>query len=319
MFPSEFNCENHCRNFAGIDFEFVFCYDVRKIKTIRTGMIYMYVSSNFDTEWKLSHVPTTDLEVTTAGYAVIDETDGYVFRPDGLADYQLLYIEKGNGLFKIDGTETVIPEKTALIFHPFEPQIYFFSKDIRPKYLWIHIGGPLVESLLKSFDIWDERIFNIRDDSKLIKAILHCITEMTERNRGYAEMAIAYTIQAFSSVARNKTVLPHYEKQTAVEQAIVKIRREYADDTSNSEYAEAANMSLAHFLRLFKEKTGTTPHNYKLQLRVSMAQDMLINTDYKINDIAQSVGFNDPLYFCKYFVKSVGCTPREFRKNNRSR
>ena len=78
-------------------------------------------------------------------------------------------------------------------------------------------------------------------------------------------------------------------------------------------------MSLAHFLRLFKEKTGMAPHKFKLQLRIAAAKDMLINTNYKVNDIAQSVGFSDPLYFCRYFLKITGDTPSSFRRKNINR
>ena len=83
-------------------------------------MICVYVSSIFDTDYKLSHITTSDLEVITAGYAVVDEGDAGAARPNGLPDYQLLYIKEGCGHFIIGGEEVTITEKTAIIFHPFE-------------------------------------------------------------------------------------------------------------------------------------------------------------------------------------------------------
>lgn len=277
----------------------------------------MYVSSTLNTEYKLSNITTSDPEVVTAGYAIVEEGDAGADRPNGLPNYQLLYIKEGCGRFIINGEEITITEKNAIIFHPFEPQIYHYYKAERPKAFWIHIGGPSVENLLKEFGIWEDRIFNITDDSKLISCIQHTVSEMIEKKAGYKEMAIAYSVQAFASVARNKTVLPHKSKENAIEQTIIRIRREYTENTSNADYAAEANMSLAHFLRLFKEKTGTTPLNFKLNLRIEAAKDMLINTNFKVNDIAQSVGFNDSLYFCKYFHRIVGDTPSDFRKKIR--
>lgn len=277
----------------------------------------MYVSSNADN--KFSHITESDLEVVSAGYATIDEGDTGVTRPDGLPDYQLLYIKEGCGHFTVNNEEITVTEKSAIIFHPFEPQIYRYLKAEHPKAYWLHIGGPLMEKLLKEFGIYEERIFNITDDSKLISSILHTISEMTEKNVGFKEMAIAYSIQAFANVSRNRTLLPHNAKENAVNQAILRIRREFTEDTPNTEYAAEANMSLAHFLRLFKEKTGMAPHKFKLQLRIAAAKDMLINTNYKVNDIAQSVGFSDPLYFCRYFLKITGDTPSSFRRKNINR
>lgn len=280
-------------------------------------MISVYVSSNADN--KFSHITESDLEVVSAGYATIDEGDTGVTRPDGLPDYQLLYIKEGCGHFTVNNEEITVTEKSAIIFHPFEPQIYRYLKAEHPKAYWLHIGGPLMEKLLKEFGIYEERIFNITDDSKLISSILHTISEMTEKNVGFKEMAIAYSIQAFANVSRNRTLLPHNAKENAVNQAILRIRREFTEDTPNTEYAAEANMSLAHFLRLFKEKTGMAPHKFKLQLRIAAAKDMLINTNYKVNDIAQSVGFSDPLYFCRYFLKITGDTPSSFRRKNINR
>ena len=277
----------------------------------------MYVSSNADN--KFSHITESDLEVVSAGYATIDEGDTGVTRPDGLPDYQLLYIKEGCGHFTVNNEEITVTEKSAIIFHPFEPQIYRYLKAEHPKAYWLHIGGPLMEKLLKEFGIYEERIFNITDDSKLISSILHTISEMTEKNVGFKEMAIAYSIQAFANVSRNRTLLPHNAKENAVNQAILRIRREFTEDTPNTEYAAEANMSLAHFLRLFKEKTGMAPHKFKLQLRIAAAKDMLINTNYKVNDIAQSVGFSDPLCFCRYFLKITGDTPSSFRRKNINR
>ena len=94
----------------------------------------------------------------------------------------------------------------------------------------------------------------------------------------------------------------------------IKIRREYTSNETNAEYAAQLNMSVSHFLSLFKKITGTTPQQYKLQLRIAAAKNMLLNTQYRISDIAQSVGFNDSLYFCRYFRNSTGMSPKEFRK-----
>jgi AraC-like DNA-binding protein len=41
---------------------------------------------------------------------------------------------------------------------------------------------------------------------------------------------------------------------------------------------------------------------------------MLRNTDMKISEIAETVGFSDPFYFCRIFSKAYGAAPREYRK-----
>lgn len=276
----------------------------------------MFVSATVETSNALDHYVKTELQVVTAGYAVIEEGDVGPNRPFGWPDYQLLYIKEGIGHFMFNGEETVLSAGTAVIFHPNEPQIYHYLQKEHPKTYWIHIGGSLMDTILKNLGIHNKRIFEIIDDDSLINAVHLTIDELITQKKGYQEAAIAQAIQAFVCVARNEERRPKNTFQHAAELARIKIRREYTSDTTNAEYAAEFNMSVSHFLYLFKELTGTTPQNYKLRVRISSAKNMLINTKYKITDIAQIVGFNDSMYFCKYFRKTVGCTPSEFRKKN---
>ncbi len=53
------------------------------------------------------------------------------------------------------------------------------------------------------------------------------------------------------------------------------------------------------------------------QLRVLKAKKLLVETDMRIGEIAESVGIFDYNYFTKVFKSEVNCTPREYKKNNR--
>ena len=274
----------------------------------------MYISATMDIDNTLTHEVKSDLEVITAGYAVVEEGDTGANRPLGWPDYQLLYIKNGLGHFLIDGEEIVLSAGTAIIFHPYEPQIYHYLQKECPETYWIHIGGSRLDNILKELGIFENRIFHIYNDKSLIDAIHRTVDELIVQEKGYHQVAIGHAIRAFVCVARNKSRRPDNSLWDAVDQMRIKIRREYTSNETNAEYAAQLNMSVSHFLSLFKKITGTTPQQYKLQLRIAAAKNMLLNTQYRISDIAQSVGFNDSLYFCRYFRNSTGMSPKEFRK-----
>ena len=73
-------------------------------------------------------------------------------------------------------------------------------------------------------------------------------------------------------------------------------------------------MSISWFIRNFKEYTGSTPAQYLLSLRISNAQTLLESTSYNITEIANIVGYDNPLYFSRIFKKQIGMSPSEFRK-----
>ncbi len=65
--------------------------------------------------------------------------------------------------------------------------------------------------------------------------------------------------------------------------------------------------------RKVKAITGYTTTEFILQIRISMAKQLLVKTDYSIGDIALRIGMEDVAYFSSLFKKSTGKTPTAFR------
>jgi AraC family transcriptional regulator len=82
-------------------------------------------------------------------------------------------------------------------------------------------------------------------------------------------------------------------------------------DIKLSEIAAIAQMSQYHFLRLFKQSMGVTPHQYILQCRIDKAKYLLRHSQLSIADIAVRVGFCDQSHLTRYFKRIVGVTPKQ--------
>jgi len=81
--------------------------------------------------------------------------------------------------------------------------------------------------------------------------------------------------------------------------------------------ASVAGLSMHHFARQFKQSTGVTPHYFLTQKRVERAQEMLVQTDLSIAEIAYAAGFSDQSHLARHFRYMLGTTPREFRQSQR--
>ena len=53
---------------------------------------------------------------------------------------------------------------------------------------------------------------------------------------------------------------------------------------------------------------------YVTRRRIGEAQNLLINTQLSITEIAANVGYNNSNYFQNVFRKAVGLTPGNYRK-----
>ena len=78
------------------------------------------------------------------------------------------------------------------------------------------------------------------------------------------------------------------------------------------ELAAIAQISPYHFIRLFRNATNQTPHQYVLQQRVEKAKYLLRRKNISISEIASTVGFCDQSHFTKYFKRITGVTPRQY-------
>jgi AraC-like DNA-binding protein len=77
-----------------------------------------------------------------------------------------------------------------------------------------------------------------------------------------------------------------------------------------------AETSAAHFSRLFKQATGSTPHHYVLACRIDRAKALLTTTDMPIGEVAQRVGCTDQSHLTALFRARVATTPRAFRNSS---
>lgn len=83
---------------------------------------------------------------------------------------------------------------------------------------------------------------------------------------------------------------------------------------SLSELAAELELSPFHFAREFKRATGFPPHEYRLQLRVARARELLRQKPLKtVATIACELGFSDESHFRRHFKRIVGTTPSKFR------
>lgn len=75
----------------------------------------------------------------------------------------------------------------------------------------------------------------------------------------------------------------------------------------------ASGYSKSNFCRNFKLATGTSFHNYLAKYRITNSCYLLRSTDYSIDKIAESVGYNDTHSFYRTFKQIMNMTPLQYR------
>lgn len=78
--------------------------------------------------------------------------------------------------------------------------------------------------------------------------------------------------------------------------------------------AQQANLSKYHFSKRYKEMTGHSPISHFHHMKVEYARYLLGTSDLDIQGVASRVGYDDSLYFSRFFRKATGVSPTQYRK-----
>jgi AraC-like DNA-binding protein len=84
-----------------------------------------------------------------------------------------------------------------------------------------------------------------------------------------------------------------------------------------ADLAREAATSPYHFLRIFRQLVGMTPHQFVLRTRLHRAAVRLRRSDETISAIAFDAGFNDLSTFNRRFRRLMGASPGAYRAGDR--
>ncbi len=97
--------------------------------------------------------------------------------------------------------------------------------------------------------------------------------------------------------------------------AIEYIHQNYTSENISAEHlANLCGISTAYLRRIFLNCKNVTPIKYINNLRLSRAKELIASDYYTVSKICELSGFGDESYFCRYFKKTVGMTPTEYKK-----
>jgi AraC-like DNA-binding protein len=89
--------------------------------------------------------------------------------------------------------------------------------------------------------------------------------------------------------------------------------RDFAEPLDIPTLARIAIVSEAHFIRVFRDTFGETPHRYLQRRRVERAMFLLRETDRSVTEICFDVGFGSLGSFSRTFADIVGESPTAYR------
>lgn len=238
-----------------------------------------------------------------------------VVRKNGREDYHLIFVEKGEVSFKKGKTERTAKSGDVIFIPPYTPQIYSYKEGQGTLYWWLHFSGIKVEDLLKVFP-FEHNAYSLKYIGNYTK-ILSDLLKSHVYGKAGNEFYLNSETQSLLTKLGQEIFYRHNRSRNAhrIMELAAKIRSEPKDNFKTDELAEEFGISEFHFIRLFKEETGYSPHKYRTLMLMEQSKNLLIDTNLNINEISYMLNFSDPLYFSRIFKKYIGVSPKEYRSS----
>jgi len=103
----------------------------------------------------------------------------------------------------------------------------------------------------------------------------------------------------------------------SVREAKAYIKAHLSDSLTLQNIAGTLHISKAYLCTLFKRETGITVNEYITKQRMKEAKRLLSETDLRIGEICERIGYQSDKYFIQVFRTNEGTTPLAFRQGLR--
>lgn len=237
---------------------------------------------------------------------------GYRLERRSFDSFLIIYVDSGRLSFDLPEGSFVAEEDRFVLINCYERHAY--STDVRTRAQWLHFDGvmarPYYDYIVRKLG----NVFMLSSETYALER-MRTINALLTAENGYSEARMSKYITDLLTEFADEQPRSFKRKQTeVVEDTIAYVSTHLYEPLTVSELAERVFLSEYHFIRLFKQETGITPHAYLVDSRIHAVQYLLVNTLLPIRQICQRCGFTSESSLCAAFKKSTGMTPMKYRR-----
>jgi len=248
--------------------------------------------------------------------------------------FELIYVVDGTGIQIINNNKFQYRKGNLFLvtpqdIHSFEilTSTKFFFLRFNEYYIKTNSQNGQAETVLRMEYILQNAshrpgcILKNKIDKPLIASLIESIINEETNQQIYHQKITEQIVNAIITVvARNIALkLPKNIKETTGEM-VLEILHYIQEHIFNPKelkadrISEHFNISLHYLGKYFKKQTGETLQEYIANYKLRLIEARLLNSDMRINEIADELNFSDESHLNKVFKKHKGMNPSEFRK-----
>lgn len=243
---------------------------------------------------------------------------GYRVKREMHESFLLLYTIKGKGYVNIDNSEFELPMNNAVIIDCREAHEYK-SPDGNWEFMWVHFMGSGAESIYKILypdnEVHSVEIKNISEfENNFCELIQKSVNVDVLNSLDISSKIHKIVNDIYVSTLMNVSDNGKRGFNDDIKSVIAYIEENYKTQITVDDMVDIIHISKYHFIRCFRRTMGTTPYQYLINYRITVAKKMLRTTIESVSEIAEKCGFLDTSNFIAQFKKQTGMKPLEYRR-----
>jgi AraC-like DNA-binding protein len=240
---------------------------------------------------------------------------GDVPYPEVHRTFSVSYVRRGSFGYRHRGASWDLVAGSALVGYPGDEFTCTHEHVVGDECLSISLDEATVESLGAPRDVWRAGGLPPLAELMVLGELAQSAADATS-DVGLDEAALAF-VERFVAVVTGRRAqrrIPSARDRRRAVEAALWIEERSHEPIDLAQVAAIAGLSPFHFLRLFADVLGATPHQYLVRARVRNAARLLADHDRPITDVALDVGFADLSNFVRTFHRAAGMSPGRFRR-----
>lgn len=272
------------------------------------------MQNHYKNSFKAEDKELVSLSVYNVGNQKCD--GGYQWGP-GIRDHYLIhYIINGKGTYTVRGNTFDLKTGDCFLVYPNTEVIYQADNDDPWEYAWVGFTGSDAAMILQATDFSKSTpvLSQIEYGETVKKNILHIYDARGSEFKNAVEMTGRLYTMLSTFMHNANTQLPQATANSYVQKSIEFITSNYSYPITVEDIAAYVGLSRSHLFRSFESVLEMSPKKYLTDFRIKQACYLLEHSSLSITAIANSIGFDNGLYFSKTFHKNKGMSPKEYRK-----
>jgi AraC family transcriptional regulator len=229
--------------------------------------------------------------------------------------FSVSYVRTGSFGYHIRGAAFELVAGSILVGNPGDEYMCTHDHVRGDECLSFHLAPELVGAIGDKAEVWQAGSVPPLPELMVLGELAQAAAE-SRSDVGLDEIGMLFAarfVEVVSGRTRRAPEARTRDRRRAVEAALW-IDAHAHEPIDLESAAREAGLSSFHFLRLFSNVLGVTPHQYLVRSRLRRAARLLADDTRAITDIAFDVGFGDLSNFVRTFHRAAGVSPRAFRQ-----